>query len=104
MTNKLFEYVMRNGIVSEKKSVIDFFSKKDKVYTKKVTVPGNKVVVNGCSVKFLSLTSINGKFDDVTEDDVRINMKNPFGMWVNIYAASLSDSQIKEIEKRLNIG
>ena len=55
MTNKLFEYIMQNGVVSEKKSVIDFFSKKDKVYTKKVAVPGDKVVVNkyaGTEVKY----------------------------------------------------
>ena len=103
MTNKLFEYIIQNGEMSEKKSVIDFFSKKDKVYTKKIAVPGDKVVVNGCKVKYLSITSNSGKFDDVSMHDIRVNLKNPFGMWVNVYASSLPDYQVEEIVKRLNI-
>lgn len=103
MTNKLFEYIMKNGTVSEKKSVIDFFSKKDKVYTKKVMIPGDSIVVNNCKIKCLSLTSNSGEFDDVSTYDVRVNLKNPFGMWVNVYASSLPDYQVEEIIKRLKI-
>ena len=102
MTNKLFEYVMQNGNVSETKSVIDFFSKKDKVYTKKVAIPGDKIVVNGCKVKYISITSNSGNFDDVSTHDVRVNLKNPFGIWVNVYASSLPNFQIEEIVKRLD--
>jgi hypothetical protein len=103
MTNKLFEYIIQNGEMSEKKSVIDFFSKKDKVYTKKIAIPGDKVVVNGCKVKYLSITSNSGNFDDVSIHDIRANLKNPFGMWVNVYLSSLPNYQVEEIVKRLNI-
>lgn len=103
MIKKLFDYVMQNGKVSEKKSVIDFFSKKDKVYTKKVEIPGDRIIVNNCKVKCISITSNSGNFDDVSLNDVRVNMKNPFGMWVNVYASSLPDFQVNEIVKRLNL-
>ena len=103
MVKKLFEYIIENGVLSEKKSVIDFFSKKDKVYTKKVAIPGDKLVENKCKIKFISLTSISGKFDDVTPEDVRVNVKNPYGMWANVYADSLSKETIGELIKRLGI-
>jgi hypothetical protein len=103
MINKVFEYIMQNGVTSEKKSVIDFFSKKDKVYTKKISIPGDGITVSNCKVKYLSLTSNSGNFDDVSSNDIRVNLKNPFGMWVNIYASSLPHAKLSEIAKRLNI-
>lgn len=103
MVKKLFDYVIQNGNVSDKKSEIDFFSKKDKVYTKKIEIPGDSIIIDGCEVKFISVTSNSGNFDDVLPNDVRVNMKNPFGMWVNVHATSLSEQHLKQILKKINI-
>jgi hypothetical protein len=101
MTKKIFEYIQTNGKISSKKSVIDFFSKKDKVYTKKIEVPGDKIVINKCRIKYISITSVSGNFDDVGINDIRVNLKNPFGMWVNIYLSSLPQHYIEQIAKQI---
>ena len=92
---------MQNGTISVKTSVIDFNT--NFVYTKKVAIPCNNIVINDCVVKFISITSNSKKFDDVTAHDIRVNFKNPIGMWVNVYAESLSDCQIEKIIKCLII-
>ena len=103
MINKLFNYIIENAETTSKKSVIDYFSKKDKVYTKKIPINGDKIVIDGCKVKYLSITSISDKFEDSTPYDIRVNLKNPFGMWVNVYLTSIPEHYIKEIYNRLGL-
>lgn len=103
MLGKLFNYVIDKGKISSKINILNVFSKKDKVYTKKIDVPGDKIMLNGCKVKSISLTSLNEEFSDVNHYDLRVNMKNGFGMWVNIYAQSLPDAYLEMICKKLGI-
>lgn len=103
MIKKLFEYILENGKESTRGNILNLFGKNDKVFTKKVEIPGEKLILNKYKIKYISLTSLNGKFDDVTIDDVRVNMKSKFGMWVNIYASSVPDVILKEIVNKLGI-
>lgn len=103
MIKKIFDYIMENAPVTDKKSVIDFFSKKDKVYTKKIPVNGKKITLNGLRVRYVSITSISGKFDDVSVDDIRVNMTNWMGMWVNVFISSLPNHYIEQIAKQIGV-
>lgn len=104
MISKIFKYILSNAKTTSKKSVIDYFSKKDKIYTKKISIPGEKIILDGCKIKYVSLTSVSGKFDDVTPQDIRINLTNSFGMWVNVYISSCPQSILEQICKQLEIG
>ena len=103
MIKKIFNYILENAPATYKKSVIDFFSKKDKVYTKKIPVNGNKITLNGLRIRYISITSVSGNFDDVSVNDVRVNMTNWMGMWVNVYLSSLPDYHIEQIAKQIGI-
>ena len=103
MIKKIFDYIMENAPTTNKKSVIDFFSKKDKVYTKKIPVNGKKITLNGLRVRYISLTSVSGNFDDVSVYDVRVNMTNWMGMWVNVFINSLPNHYIEQIAKQIGI-
>lgn len=104
MLDKLFNYVMKNGEISQKKNILTVFSNKsDNVYTKKVMVADKKLRISGCLIKCISLTSNNGKFDDVNKNDVRVNLTNVFDKWVNVPAHTLSNGTLKKILNALNI-
>ena len=104
MIKKLFDYVMNNGEVSQKKNILTILSgNNDSVYTKKVILPNKKLKISGCLVKCLSLTSNSGKFGDVNPNDLRVNFTNVFDKWVNVQAHSLSGDSLKKIADALNI-
>lgn len=104
MLDKLFNYVMRNGEVSQKRNVLTVLSgKNDNVYTKKVMLKDKKLRISGCLVKCLSITSNSGKFDDVNSKDLRVNFTNVFDKWVNVQAHSLKNDTLKKIADALNI-
>lgn len=104
MVGKLFNYVMNNGEVSQKKNILTVFSSKnDNIYTKKVMLSGKKLRISGCLVKCLSISSSSPSFSDVSEKDLRVNFTNVFDKWVNVQAHSLSDSTLKKIADVLNI-
>lgn len=101
MVKKIFDYIIAHSQATSKKSVIDFFSKKDKVFTKKIPVTGNKIILNGLRVRYVSLTSVSGNFDDVSVNDIRVNMTNWMGMWVNVFIDSLPNHYIEQIAKQI---
>jgi len=104
MVEKLFDYVMNNGEVSQKRNILTLLSgNNDNVYTKKVILSNKKLKISGCLVKCLSITSNSGKFDDVRPNDLRVNFTNVFDKWVNVQAHSLSGNSLKKIADALNI-
>ena len=105
MVNKLFKHLMENGELSQKRNVLTFFSgKNDNVLTKKITLPKDKkLTISGCAVKSISLTSNNGKFDDVNPHDMRVNFTNKFDKWLNLHAHLLSGATLNKIADALNI-
>lgn len=94
----LYNWIVKHGELSQKRNIQSLFSSKnDNVYTKKVVLGDMGLRISGCLVKSVSLTSNNGKFDDVTPRDVRVNFTNMFDKWVNIHAHLLSEKTLKQI-------
>ena len=103
MLRKLFDYVMKNGVVSSKKSILSYIKgNPEMVYTKKVVVK-LPFKISSCSVKSISITSQNKDFTDVSPNDLRVNFTNVFDKWVNVYASSLSSETIENILKNLQV-
>lgn len=84
--DSIFKTIMLNGVMSAKDDIISN-DPEDRVYTKRINIGKDY-----CSKDFsivevvcVSVTSDNKDMAGVTARNVRFNMKNSRGQWVNLF-------------------
>ena len=88
MINIIFNTIMLNGIESSKGDIMSDDPIEDKVYTKRININKDYEFKNGVDiveVVSISVTADNKCMEGVNQHKARINMKNRFGSWVNIF-------------------
>ena len=94
MLASIFEALMTNGTVSEKADILGFDPMEQKVYTKRLKIGEN---VDSVEVVYVSVTSDEENFNGVSVSDLRINTKNPFDIWVNMFASEADEMVLSKI-------
>ena len=88
MINIIFNTIMLNGIESSKGDIMSDDPIEDKVYTKRININKDYEFKNGVDiveVVSISVTADNKWMEGVNQRKARINMKNRYGSWVNIF-------------------
>ena len=86
LRNEIFNAIMTNGIMSSKDDIISN-DPDDRVYTKRINIGKDYCSKNFSFIEVacVSVTSDSKEMKDVTARNVRFNMKNPNGQWVNLF-------------------
>lgn len=86
LRNEIFNAIMTNGVMSSKDDIISN-DPDDRVYTKRVNIGKDYCSKNFSFIEVacVSVTSDSKEMKDVTARNVRFNMKNPNGQWVNLF-------------------
>ena len=88
MINIIFNTIMLSGIESSKGDIMSDDPIEDKVYTKRININKDYEFKNGVDiveVVSISVTADNKWMTGVNQRKIRINMKNRYGSWVNIF-------------------
>lgn len=88
MINIIFNTIMLRGIESSKGDIMSDDPIEDKVYTKRININKDYEFKNGVDiveVVSISVTADNKLMASVNQRKTRINMKNRYGSWVNIF-------------------
>lgn len=88
MINIIFNTIMLRGIESSKGDIMSDDPIEDKVYTKRININKDYEFKNGVDiveVVSISVTADNKLMAGVNQRKTRINMKNRYGSWVNIF-------------------
>ena len=72
----------------------------DKVYTKRLSI--DKPYKNGVRIIYVSITSNNSDFNDASLGKIRINTKNVYDQWVNIFLNEAPYDMIDTILTAIN--
>ena len=95
---KIFKRILSNGVISSKGDILSDDPIEDKVYTKRININKDytfKNCVDIVEVVSVCITSDNESLSDVNENNVRINMKNRAGSWINIFLYEAPDELIE---------
>ena len=86
LRNEIFNAIMANGVMSSKDDIISN-DPEDRVYTKRINIGKDYCSKNFSIIEVacVSVTSDSKEMKDVTARNVRFNMKNPNGQWVNLF-------------------
>ena len=86
LRNEIFNAIMTNGVMSSKDDIISN-DPEDRVYTKRLNIGKDYCSKNFSFIEVacVSVTSDSKEMKDVTARNVRFNMKNPQGQWVNLF-------------------
>lgn len=79
----IFDVLLRKGEITTKGDTLSDNQMEDKVYTKRISI--NKPYKNGMRIIYVSVTSDNNDFNDASIGKIRINTKNVYDQWVNIF-------------------
>lgn len=78
--NEIYSLVLENGVSTEK---IDVLEEDNRVYTKKI--PVDDIILYNGKVKFVSVSGYNEDLSDTSCNDLRINMQDYNGNFLNLY-------------------
>jgi hypothetical protein len=92
---KIFNTLIESGKITTKPDIFGEDPQEDKVFTKRLEI--NKQL-GSVDIVCVTVTSNNILFNDVTSDNMRINTKNTFEQWCNLFANETPDN-ILEIVK-----
>ena len=96
----IFEALMVNGTVSEKADILGFDPMEQKVYTKRLKI-GKEA--DSVELIYVSVTSDDADFEGVSVSDLRINTKNAYDVWVNMFASEADEEILKKIYEAVRI-
>ena len=89
--NGIYSLVLKNGVFTEK---IDVLEEDNRVYTKKIPVD---IMLDGNKIKFLSVSGYNDDLSDTSYNDLRINVLNYSGGFLNLFGTSVSNEVLSNI-------
>ena len=89
--NEIYSLILENGVSSEK---IDVLEEDSRVYTKKIPVD---IILDGNKIKFVSVSGYNEDLSDTSHNDLRINILNYSGGFLNLFGTSVSDEVLFDI-------
>lgn len=95
---KIFNSLIENGKITTKPDIFGDNPQEDKVFTKRVDI--NKQV-GSIDVVCVTVTSNNISFGDVTSDNMRINTKNTFEQWCNLFANETPEEILEVVESTI---
>ena len=95
----IFNTIVEKGFTSTKMCVFGEDPLEDKVYTKRIMI--EKPYKGGVDIMSVALTSDTNNFNSLTTRSVRVNTKNPFGHWVNIFLNEAPNDMIDTIYSTL---
>jgi hypothetical protein len=96
----IFEALMVNGTVSEKADILGFDPMEQKVYTKRLRIGKD---VDSIEVVYVSVTSDEEDFEGVSISDLRINTKNAYDTWVNMFASEADEKILTKIYEAVRV-
>jgi hypothetical protein len=93
---------MTNGVMSSKDDIISN-DPDDRVYTKRVNIGKDYCSKNFSFIEVacVSVTSASKEMKDVTARNVRFNMKNPQGQWVNLFMHEAPKELLEFVHKNV---
>ena len=102
LRNEIFNAIMTNGIMSSKDDIISN-DPDDRVYTKRINIGKDYCSKNFSFIEVacVSVTSNNKEMKDVTARNVRFNMKNPNGQWVNLFMHEAPKELLEFVHKNV---
>lgn len=102
LRNEIFNAIMTNGIMSSKDDIISNDSD-DRVYTKRINIGKDYCSKNFSFIEVacVSVTSDSKEMKDVTARNVRFNMKNPNGQWVNLFMHEAPKELLEFVHKNV---
>jgi hypothetical protein len=102
LRNEIFNAIMTNGIMSSKDDIISN-DPDDRVYTKRVNIGKDYCSKNFSFIEVacVSVTSDSKEMKDVTARNVRFNMKNPNGQWVNLFMHEAPKELLEFVHKNV---
>ena len=95
---KIFHYLMENGTVSERGDIFAFDPMNKKVYTKKLKIGKN---IGEIEIVYVTITSDDKNFSDVSINNMRINTKNVYDTWLNLFANEADDLILNKILEKI---
>ena len=100
--NEIFNAIMTNGVMSSKDDIISN-DPDDRVYTKRVNIGKDYCSKNFSFIEVacVSVTSDSKEMKDVTARNVRFNMKNPNGQWVNLFMHEAPKELLEFVHKNV---
>ena len=90
--NEIYSLVLENGISTEK---IDVLEEDNRVYTKKIPVDG--ITIYKGKTKFVSVSGYKKDLSDTSYNDLRINMQDYNGNFLNAYADLFTTDDLENI-------
>lgn len=102
LRNEIFNTIMTNGVMSSKDDIISN-DPDDRVYTKRVNIGKDYCSKNFSFIEVacVSVTSDSKEMKDVTARNVRFNMKNPNGQWVNLFMHEAPKELLEFVHKNV---
>ena len=102
LRNEIFNAIMTNGVMSSKDDIISN-DPDDRIYTKRVNIGKDYCSKNFSFIEVacVSVTSNNKEMKDVTTRNVRFNMKNPNGQWVNLFMHEAPKELLEFVHKNV---
>ena len=91
----IFNNILAKGISTTKADILGDDPLEDKVYTKRIKI--EKPYKGGVEIMSVAITSDSSTFGDASVSKVRINTKNVFGQWVNIFLHEAPSDMIETI-------
>lgn len=90
----IYDALMKKGKVTEKADIMGVDPMETKVYTKRLQVNED---MGSVELVYVSLTSDDKDFMDASPNQVRINTKNTYDTWVNLWATEADDETLEAI-------
>lgn len=90
----IFNTLMEKGTVSEKGDVLGEDPIEDKVYTKRIKVD---TYLSDMRIMYVSVTSDEKDFSDVSVTDMRVNIKNVYEKWLNLFAHQTGEEILTKV-------
>lgn len=90
----IFNALIKNGKISEKADIFGEEPMEDKVFTKKLKIGKN---IGSIKIMYVSITSDKNDFTNTSENNMRINAKNVYGDWVNMFAAEVDEEILSKV-------
>ncbi len=102
LRNEIFNAIMTNGVMSSKDDIISN-DPEDRVYTKRINIGKDYCSKNFSIIEVacVSVTSDSKEMKDVTARNVRFNMKNPQGQWVNLFMHEAPKELLEFVHKNV---
>jgi hypothetical protein len=99
LENGILGLILVNGVDSSKADVLGENPMEDKVYTKKIKIGK---IYNSVEIEYVTLTSDDPLFTNISLDNVRVNTKNRNGKWCNLFIKEIPVDMLKFIWKRIH--